>query len=251
MRLGEIFIMQFTETNAPYGNHEELSRVLPWYVNNSLGELDTQRVEQHLRVCATCSGEMKILQQMAGCLANESCSGRSVDVAYAGFRKSLATPSHWMRIKECFTGLVNVCLPVGGSRAQVAAMVLMVCIGVLSLALPTLSSRMSDLSEVDAGVAYRTYSSDKVDSGNAAYDLKVIFAESVGAIHIDEILKSAHTDVVDENRQGKRFKLKLTDDLKNPDALEQIIVDLKQRPEVIFVEPSTQLARVLAEKKAL
>jgi hypothetical protein len=39
-------------------NHREISALLPWYVNGSIGEQERQRVDAHLTACAGCRGEL-------------------------------------------------------------------------------------------------------------------------------------------------------------------------------------------------
>jgi hypothetical protein len=38
--------------------HEEVSALLPWYVNGTISELDRQRVDAHLPACADCSNDL-------------------------------------------------------------------------------------------------------------------------------------------------------------------------------------------------
>jgi hypothetical protein len=49
--------------------HEEISALLPWYVNGTIAEFDRRRVELHLRACSTCredlEQERRVYQQMA------------------------------------------------------------------------------------------------------------------------------------------------------------------------------------------
>jgi len=43
--------------HAP-GEHREVSALLPWYVNGSIGEQDRQRVDAHLSACADCRNDL-------------------------------------------------------------------------------------------------------------------------------------------------------------------------------------------------
>ncbi len=40
-------------------NHQEISGLLPWYVNGSIGELDRQKVDAHLPDCAVCRADLR------------------------------------------------------------------------------------------------------------------------------------------------------------------------------------------------
>src|SRR5882757_4589012 len=45
--------------------HEVISALMPWYVNGTMGVLDRQRVDSHLRICAACREEL--LQERRVC----------------------------------------------------------------------------------------------------------------------------------------------------------------------------------------
>jgi hypothetical protein len=50
--------------------HQAISEILPWFVNGTLGELERQRVDAHLRTCAVCRNDLlqerRVYQAMAG-----------------------------------------------------------------------------------------------------------------------------------------------------------------------------------------
>jgi len=44
--------------------HLEISAIIPWYVNASIGDGERQRVDAHLRACAACRGELQLQRQI-------------------------------------------------------------------------------------------------------------------------------------------------------------------------------------------
>ncbi len=40
--------------------HEEISGLLPWYVNGTIAERDRQRLESHLDACASCRADLLV-----------------------------------------------------------------------------------------------------------------------------------------------------------------------------------------------
>ena len=50
--------------------HQAISELIPWFVNGTLGELERQRVDAHLRTCAVCRDdvlqEQRVYQAMVG-----------------------------------------------------------------------------------------------------------------------------------------------------------------------------------------
>ena len=50
--------MSYHFSNRDARVHEEVSALLPWYVNGTINELDRQRVDAHLPACADCSNDL-------------------------------------------------------------------------------------------------------------------------------------------------------------------------------------------------
>ncbi|NOU21058.1 MAG: zf-HC2 domain-containing protein, partial [Methyloglobulus sp.] len=54
-----------------YSAHQELSELLPWYVNKTLQRAELKAVEDHLAVCLTCKRELIQLQKLAQAVIQE------------------------------------------------------------------------------------------------------------------------------------------------------------------------------------
>lgn len=53
-------------------DHQAISEVIPWFVNGTLGELERQRVDAHLRTCAVCREELLHEQRVYRAMAGEA-----------------------------------------------------------------------------------------------------------------------------------------------------------------------------------
>ena len=40
------------------GDHEEVFGLFPWYLNGTIAETERQKVDEHVRVCATCRDQL-------------------------------------------------------------------------------------------------------------------------------------------------------------------------------------------------
>jgi anti-sigma factor RsiW len=52
--------MTYRHSNRDAREHEEVSALLPWYVNGTINELDSQRVAAHLSVCVECNNDLAL-----------------------------------------------------------------------------------------------------------------------------------------------------------------------------------------------
>ncbi len=52
--------------------HHEVSSLIPWYVNASIGELERQQVEAHLSVCAACREDLALEQRIYRTMTEET-----------------------------------------------------------------------------------------------------------------------------------------------------------------------------------
>jgi hypothetical protein len=50
--------MNYPHRNHAAQEHREVSALIPWYVNDSIGEHERQRVDAHLQTCAQCRTEL-------------------------------------------------------------------------------------------------------------------------------------------------------------------------------------------------
>jgi anti-sigma factor RsiW len=54
------------------GEHEEIFELFPWYLNGTIAEPERQKVDGHLRVCATCRDDLARERDLYGAISAES-----------------------------------------------------------------------------------------------------------------------------------------------------------------------------------
>jgi hypothetical protein len=52
--------MSYHLSNRDAREHDEVTALLPWYVNGTISELDRQKVDAHLPACADCSNDLAL-----------------------------------------------------------------------------------------------------------------------------------------------------------------------------------------------
>lgn len=56
--------------------HDEVQELLPWFVNRTLDDADTKRVEAHLDECSECRAELELERQLAAAIENSPTDSR-------------------------------------------------------------------------------------------------------------------------------------------------------------------------------
>jgi hypothetical protein len=90
-----------TENSA---EHQEISALLPWYVNETLGDRDRQRVEAHAGICTACREDLAAQRRISEAIAAQPALDympvaslkrlqARVDAMQAGAAAALASPT--------------------------------------------------------------------------------------------------------------------------------------------------------------
>ena len=81
-------------------NHQAVVELIPWYVNGSLNEAETDRVNEHVAGCASCAAEIEAELQLARGIGNpprglerlEAAEQRSFETLTRGIRETERSP---------------------------------------------------------------------------------------------------------------------------------------------------------------
>ncbi len=79
--------------------HEEILELLPWFVNESLGQKEKDRVMIHLRECPSCRQERDELQKIGAFIQNAGRTEKTADWQFS-YRKLLARIEEAERNRE-------------------------------------------------------------------------------------------------------------------------------------------------------
>ena len=230
--------------------HQQLQLLLPWYVNESLGEVERLQVEEHIHGCLLCNRELVALrklqvavnqtsilqmaaevsfasvcekmQRMASdsvCLIPSSqepalnSMGRSVNRRAGFFNKTVKRPSRLLRLSDT-----------PAKRFAIAASILVV------LGVQTMPISQSPITE-----GYYTLSAAKPES-IAGVKLRVVFANTVKDADINLLLEEIHGQRLEGPNSMGALTIKLEEGKGNLDV-EDVISFLRKQENVVMVEP--------------
>ena len=80
--------MKHIDDNS-YASHQEITLLLPWYVNKTLQGAELDTVKQHLNNCLICNRELLNLQNLSGLINQASTVELSAQGSFAKLKKRL------------------------------------------------------------------------------------------------------------------------------------------------------------------
>jgi len=228
-----------------YSGHEELSQLLPWYVNNTLQGDELKAVEKHLTVCLTCKRELIQLQLLAQAVIQEGTRDTAERASFSRLKKRLHNEAHpelpqvrpeqtktdnnvrQLRTRKQFWGNNAITRP---ALAMAAALLL-----TLSVFMP----RYVD-NNLQPDSSFRTLS-DAQPEAIKANEIRVVFAENVNQEQKNIILDRVHGQFVGNNPTAQGvYTVRLSKDIATSHLLD--VVDLLRKDNnVIFAEPAYAL----------
>lgn len=228
--------------------HQQISLLLPWYLNQSLELAERQQVENHIRGCMLCRRELVHLGKLAVAIKQAPDLDVAADASFNKLRAKLQmtrqqaesfdahqpdvslekrvernrrlTASATHR-RQSFWGFIFT----KGTRLAIAASVLVAIIPMAMLygLAPT------------AEESYHTLSDAKPDSGNGI-QLRVVFSKSLSDTDINALLAKINGERVEGPNSLGAYTVRL-DSGKEARDLASAIAFLRGQQDVILAEP--------------
>ncbi len=222
-------------------DHQELSPLLPWYVNKSLQELELKAVQGHVNVCLACRRELIQLTKLAQAVKHESALDSVESAAFARLKIRL----HGEQPKpetardsipqQPTKALSNVKQFKPAAKSWVGttwfrpglAMAATVLLSVV-LVMPYFQTD------------YRTLSNGQPEKSITANEIRVVFANDVATLHKNEIVGRFHGQITDSPTAQGVYTVRLQQPVDAKQAL-AVVESLKKDPNIIFAEPAYAL----------
>jgi hypothetical protein len=221
--------------NNPYSAHQDISLLLPWYVNKTLHGTEMIMVENHLKVCLTCTRELASLRKLAAAVQREVSIDSSAQAAFAQLKKRI----HGTNETSHENATIVIALPVQRKwfgkiwRLPRPALALAAVL-LLSLLIP----RFNDTGKIQMN-QYRTLSNAE-NPAVSQNTIRVIFSNNTGQPQINEILASVHGQIIDGPTAQGVYTVAIKSELTSKKVLE-MVSSLRKSDNVIFAEPAYAL----------
>lgn len=220
----------------PYNSHQEISLLLPWFVNKTLSGAERIRVENHLKVCLTCRREIAGLIKLSEAVQQDGSLDSAVQASFSQLRKriELTAPD----VQEVMPPTVNLPVrrkwtdkPVLKHLAMEPQALALAAVLILSLLVNGYFYTGKMLNN-----DYRTLS-DTTTSIAGKNDIKVVFADKTDQQQLNKILTSVHGQIVEGPSAQGVYTVRIEEKFAAANLLETI-TQLRENPNVIFAEPA-------------
>jgi hypothetical protein len=230
-----------------YATHNEMLRLLPWYVNKTLHSDELSELESHLRGCLICKRELMQLEKLAKAVVMQDVLDSAENASFARLKKRLhqkmpeqqhsdrlLQPSH---AASNITQLSSKKMPIFNKPR--VDWVLRSALAVAAVLLIALLVPLKMTAYLQTPNNFRTLSNAEPNPLSAA-EIRVVFANDVTQEKIKTILTTIGGQLVENNptEQGV-YTVKLSSSGKTQ-VLDMLNI-LKQDKRIIFAEPAYAL----------
>ena len=202
--------------------HDDVWLLLPWYVNQSLSGEERELVEEHLKGCVTCRGELNIQRKLQEEVRNSET---------AGLCEHIQLENLIQKIQESGGGGSDD----SGSALKKNRSTVVYALAASLLLLAVLPLGIWPPEERD----YSTLSSPQPATFSSARenDIRVIFSETLSPAGRQQLLARINGRIVEES-DSNGVRLIRIDNAGSLLNMTKVLAYLNKHPQVVFVEPA-------------
>lgn len=242
----------------PYSDHQELSQLLPWYVNKTLHGSELKAVEAHLSVCLVCKRELVQLQKLAQAVTQEGSLDSAEQASFSRLKMRLHGQTQPLQQQtqpeqHKTPAATNVKRLSSAKKQRWISTVSIMRHPALAMAAALLLSitlLMPDYAGNDAqlGNNFRTLSDTQPETSLNSNEIRVVFAENVDQAQKNKILERVHGEIIDNPTAQGVYTVRLNNPIATKNPLDAVEL-LRKDNNVIFAEPAYALLSSMREEK--
>jgi hypothetical protein len=223
-------------TNA-YSAHNDISLLLPWYVNHTLHGSELDSVENHLKICLTCRRELASLQKLSVAVNQEGSFDSAALASFSHLKNRIhKTDNPVDPLPEAITNpehkwyeRFDLKLPIlARPKLALAAII------VFSLLIPAYVG-LGKLVSND----YRTLSDSEI-SKPSKNEIRVVFSKDANQQQINAILAKVQGQIVAGPTEQSVYTVRINKVSTTKNMLETV-EQLKKNTNILFAEPAYDL----------
>jgi Putative zinc-finger len=208
--------------------HQEVSALIPWYVNSRLSESERLKADAHIAGCAACRADLLVERQVFEGIKDAP----TVEYMPAASLKRLQARLDSLRSAAPAADTAPVVAVRGGwrKRSLMAASVAVMAIGISLL----LADRWVQFRAQQAAPNYRTVTSSPPRARDEV--IRAVFAPTITLVEMQAILEEADLRIVSGPTEAGVYSLAA----KSNRAVRSSLALLRQHPTVRFAEQTRE-----------
>ncbi len=214
--------------------HQAISELIPWFVNGTLGELERQRVDAHLRTCAVCRDDLLQEQRVHQAMADE----KSVEYMPAASLKRLQAKLDGVRAAAApgalaATRAVPVVRPTPRWKPWERRIAASIAVAAVALSLLTMN-QWARFRAREFSPDYHTVTTSQTRAPDES--IRAVFSPSITLVELQAILDEAQLRIVAGPTEAGVYTLARNSER----SVDSSLALLRRHSEVRFAE-STEL----------
>lgn len=230
-----------------YTDHQELSQLLPWYVNKSLHSDELKAVESHINGCLTCKREVIQLNKLAQAVKHEGALDTAENASFARLKMRLhgQQPDATIHLKPAVSSNV---LHINAQAKNRINSWYRPALAMAAAVLLSVTFIMPMSVNNPGNNDFRTLSNGDPEKAISANEIRVVFSDDIDLKEKNTIVGRVHGQIIDvPTAQGVyTVRLESASDVKHTLA---VIESLRQDSNVVFAEPAYALLSSMHEER--
>jgi anti-sigma factor RsiW len=220
------------KSSSTTDQHQQLSLLLPWYVNHTLSADENQSVENHLKSCLLCRRELITLRRLASELKQDD----DLTVAAHASLNALRSRIDFSE-KRAPSGRVSV-INVLTKKFAFSRFSIPVSLAACLILSVLIVGNTFELQQLNPFSNYVTLS-NRHAAVIANKQIHVVFSPSVSLEQVNTLLNTVHANIVAGPNRAGAYTIDLT---TGPDAQEfdKVVDFLRKQPGIVFAENAVQ-----------
>ncbi|MGR9106976.1 MAG: zf-HC2 domain-containing protein [Gammaproteobacteria bacterium] len=216
--------------------HQEIRRLLPWYVNGTLEKSETERIESHLDACHGCREEVLDLKKIASFVSHADSLASAEQPSFSALERRIREVQPGARVdpKKIFflPLLLKKNRGEGTSRSALfaRAAVVFIAVGLAVIA------DFRAFAPIQVNPFHTLSSSKRVASG--ADQIRLVFAAGVKRDQIVRIVASVHGEIVRGPDTVGVYIVRIDADTIARRDLGKVLETLRANKQIVFAEPA-------------
>ena len=213
--------------------HDAALESLPWYVNGTLEGGELQRVEQHLRSCVVCRGELPFQRELSERLAASEDFPLSPGHGLQELRSRIIAEESLTSLKGLRHSWQHMSPGGRGTLfAQAAAILLLVGLAATGV--------VSRFDRFDSEPTYRTLSDNVAPVVDARLHFHLVFGPDTPEIEMRSLVASIDGEIVAGPSPLGVYTVATTLPEDDSVTLESLLIQLRYHDSVVFAEPTSK-----------